>query len=365
MQRQLVYLLLVLAALGGVIYYSYFAPPEASSVASTPKSSKLIAQTKVDISATILGNEVSDNIRGIRLFRANKLLLDARYIDGEWFGFIEGSNEGMPLQKTSLINLVRGINDADIIEKKSANPKHHARLGLLGVDEPQSQSTLLTIATAENKLDILLGNEAELQNGQFVRFVDEDQMLLIDKVISVPSDTYAWFAKNLFTLMTDDVTRIERRDSDEVLWVLENDLNKVEASALNTNNLRFEGQHFTLTGLKSNEKLAFPMVIGNYVATLLKLSFDRFAPITSMNMKNYSLLTSISVKTKDNQSYVLKVFTSLPSNNDNVLPIPSEYLVTINGSGITYANNQWVFTLPSNQIEGILKNRDDFLSAKK
>src|SRR5690606_7762855 len=83
-----------------------------------------------------------------------------------------------PVQKERLAALLHALRGARVIEEKTSNPDHPARLGLATADatHPPLQEQL---HAAGDDFGVSYGNR--VGNGQPVRFVGSDQVLLINR----------------------------------------------------------------------------------------------------------------------------------------------------------------------------------------
>src|SRR5690606_32865491 len=96
-------------------------------------------------------------------------------LDGNW-GVL--SHAGVPLQKERLADLLRAVRVARVIEEKTSNPASQARLGLATVEASYPPLQVQLHAVGED-FGVIYGNR--VGNGQLVRFVGSDQVLLINR----------------------------------------------------------------------------------------------------------------------------------------------------------------------------------------
>ncbi|MFT6270276.1 MAG: hypothetical protein ACJAVV_003105 [Alphaproteobacteria bacterium] len=376
MQRQIVYLLLVFAILCAGIYYIIAEDSKSKAISADMEPATLMQQAKVSIGATSTNR---DSIQSIQLLRADSKLLNAKLENERWLGFIEGSEIGFPLQTSRLTTLVRDLINADIVERKSAKSKNHARLGLLALSAQNSTSTLLRVATDVTSFELLLGNPAKLQNTQFVRFSDSNQMLLIDKLIALPDDNFAWLEKSLFNISAKAIASIDRTQGEETLWSVNNTTYNDTQSSVNrsiesgiqsslkaANAKTLEGELFSLSTIEQDEKLAYPLVIDNFISSLLGLTFDSLLTLDTLDRGAYEPLTRLTLTTVDNETILIDIFTSSQPQGeiDSAELVSANHAIKVTTLKDSDYLNQWLFVVPTYQIDSILKDRLDFLVKK-
>ncbi|MFT4655332.1 MAG: hypothetical protein ACJA0G_002188 [Kangiellaceae bacterium] len=372
MQKQLTYLLLVFVILCSGIYYIGVQDSKLKTSSGDIGLTKLMKQVNVSAGTTNGGINTNTSIRNIQLITADSVLLDAKFENTQWIGFIDGSETGFPLQKSHLATLVRDLTDADIVEYKSAKPKNHARLGLLALNADNSTATLVKVTTDVSSFELLLGYRAMLNNSQFVRFNDNNQMLLIDKLIDLPDDNFAWLEKSLFNITADTVTSIERTHGDKTLWGLQNITsatqerikNSMKTTVESHNPETFNGQRFAFSALTLDEELVYPLVIDNFVSSLLGLTFESLLTLDTIERGAYQLLTRFTIQTFNNETVEVDVFSNSSAQDEanvsNFTTVP--YIVKINALKRGDYLHQWLFVIPTYQLDAILKDRADFVT---
>ncbi len=111
-------------------------------------------------------------------------------IDGHW-GVL--SHAGYPVQQERLAALLHALRGARVVEEKTSNPAHHARLGLDAGEALQVQ-----LSAAGQDFGLIYGNP--LGSGQLVRFADSDQVLLVNRPFSISVNPNDWLALQVIDL---------------------------------------------------------------------------------------------------------------------------------------------------------------------
>lgn len=112
-----------------------------------------------------------------------------------------------PLQRERLAALLHALRGARILEAKTANPAHHARLGL-DASAPAPDSLQLTIEGEAGSLQLLFGER--VGNGQLMRFADQDQVWLINRPLQTSVSPRDWLDLQVVQLPLEEVQ--------EALW---------------------------------------------------------------------------------------------------------------------------------------------------
>lgn len=129
----------------------------------------------------------------ISLQRGEGLVELARH-EGNW-GVV--SHAGFPVQQERLAALMHAVRGARVIEEKTDDPEHHARLGL---DMTATDSEALQVALHSPSLDFGLIYGDRVGSGQLARFIDNDQVLLLNRPLSISVSLHDWLALNVIDI---------------------------------------------------------------------------------------------------------------------------------------------------------------------
>ncbi|TKA92139.1 DUF4340 domain-containing protein [Halopseudomonas bauzanensis] len=100
------------------------------------------------------------------------------------------SHAGFPVQQERLAALLHALRGARVVEEKTSNPEHHARLGLEVAAD--SEALQVDLHTPELDFGVIYGDR--VGNGQLVRFIDNDQVLLLNRPLSISVSPLDWLA---------------------------------------------------------------------------------------------------------------------------------------------------------------------------
>jgi hypothetical protein len=306
-----------------------------------------------------MGNAQQDVIQSITLLKGNEVLLDAFQADGAWLSSHLSEETPYPLNVDALSGLVRDLLSAQIIEKKSAKASQHARLGLLSVDAQDAVSVLVRISSSKHQIEVLLGNDARHTLGQYVRFNDQDQMLLINKQIMLPADKYAWLNPELFSLEQEDILSVTRVDK----LISADKIQKTpQIQDAQWQIIRMPKGEWSLKDMPANSALAYESVLSNYLSTLTALSFDAVEPIQVNALMQ--VLLELHIETPAHSSdishkHILRL-VRLDEGNSN----KSDLFLQIEGKGEFMRFNDWQYRIPEYQIEELIKSQQDFIGTE-
>ena len=108
-------------------------------------------------------------------------------------GWIVAGRDQYPADIKRIIDLTASLQQAEKIERKTAKPENHARLGLANLLGEDGQGTLITLGL-ESPISMLVGQKAQQRDATFVRAPDSDQVWLVSGGIEASADPAAWLS---------------------------------------------------------------------------------------------------------------------------------------------------------------------------
>tara|TARA_R110002049_G_scaffold25557_6_gene89660 strand:- start:8037 stop:9029 length:993 start_codon:yes stop_codon:yes gene_type:complete len=105
-----------------------------------------------------------------------------------------------------LRKVINALADARIVEEKTANPDHYAKLG---VDDPaeSGSGTRIDLSGPDFAYSLIIGNLAQ-GSYRYVRISDQARSYLIDTDPSIPASAVAWLDAELIDLAASDVRSV-------------------------------------------------------------------------------------------------------------------------------------------------------------
>ena len=147
-------------------------------------------------------------LRRLRLQSSAETVTLARG-DGGW-GVEE--RDGYPADFRQLETLLEALASARLVEQKTARPEFFDRLGLVDIEQPDSEAVQLEIwnAGAEPFVRVLLGKAAEGRSGRYVRAASAQQTWLIDTSPDPMTNPADWLERKLIDVDFSRVASVSR-----------------------------------------------------------------------------------------------------------------------------------------------------------
>ena len=114
-------------------------------------------------------------------------------------GWVVAGRDHYPADIKRIIDLTTSLEQAEKIERKTAKPENHARLGLSNVPSDDGQGTLITLGL-EAPASLMVGQTAQQRDATFVRAPDSDQVWLVSGGIEASVDPAAWLSPVIFDI---------------------------------------------------------------------------------------------------------------------------------------------------------------------
>ncbi len=113
-----------------------------------------------------------------------------------------------PADWARLKKMLFALAQAKVIELKTSNPDYYDRLGVKDISDPGSTAVLVEIGEGEQATRLLLGSTAQGRAGQYVRFPDQEQALLIDRPLEVSVQAADWVQRDVVDLAEAEVVDV-------------------------------------------------------------------------------------------------------------------------------------------------------------
>jgi hypothetical protein len=129
--------------------------------------------------------------------------------DGGW---VVAERAGYPADFRQLETLLDALASARLVEQKTAKPEFFDRLGLVDIEQPDSEAVQLEIWSAgeEPFVRVLLGKAAEGRRGRYVRAVSGQQTWLIDTSPDPMTNPADWLERKLLDVDFSRVASVSR-----------------------------------------------------------------------------------------------------------------------------------------------------------
>ena len=159
-------------------------------------------------------SDLISQLKEINLYQ-NEESINMVKTDGEWV-----LNDGFFVSMNPLFGLLQSLKNAQIIEKKTANPENHAQLDLAANDlrvELKTEAELIAV--------LHIGKKGSATNSIFVRMADNDQTYLVQGIDGVTFNLDSWKLKTVFDYPANQINQIKIKhisDDSESLEIIRN-----------------------------------------------------------------------------------------------------------------------------------------------
>lgn len=136
--------------------------------------------------------------------------------DGAW---TVAERDAYPADLGKLRQLVLALSEADVVERKTADPDNYARLG---VAEPGSDGagTKVSLTGATDSFAVILGDVARGES-RYARIADQPQSVLIDRNPDLPTDAADWLLPDIADIPGDEIRKVTIIHADGETIVIE------------------------------------------------------------------------------------------------------------------------------------------------
>lgn len=127
-------------------------------------------------------------------------------------GWVVEERAGYPADFRRLETLLEALASARLVEQKTAKPEFFDRLGLVDIEQPESEAVQLEIWNAGEQpfVRVLLGKAAEGRSGRYVRAASEQQTWLIDTSPDPMTSPADWLERTLLDVDFSRVASVSR-----------------------------------------------------------------------------------------------------------------------------------------------------------
>ncbi|MEW9798715.1 DUF4340 domain-containing protein [Alteromonas sp. CYL-A6] len=277
------------------------------------------------------------SVNRVSVSDADGLRFEAVLNDDVWMASHLDSQVRFPVDKDKLSNLVTVIQQAKVLETKTADPRYYRQLGVEPVTEADATSVEVTLATANQTLMLLAGQRAQSGRGQFVRINNRAQTLLIDEALPVPGSPYAWLTRDVLPFETGDVRRIVVRHGDEQTMTF----------------VRDEKNTWLWEDIPATGSLRYPEVTDATVEGMLSPSYEAVSVYLPRVWESLALAGDITFILES--GYEVTAYVSEPDERGN-----QQVWFSLTG---THWISDWVLTLSAYQAGRLLPDADQLLTS--
>lgn len=195
-------------------------------------------------------------------------------------GWVVDEAHSYPADWTRLKELLAAVAQAKVIEQKTSNPDYFDRMGVPDIAAGDSSALLLEIGEGEEMLQLLVGNAAQGREGQYVRFADGNQVLLIDRLIGVSSEAADWLERDIIDLAEAEVVELS--------------LVHADGETVSISKVSAEDTDFTLADIPPGRKIASSFSVNALGGSLAGLRLDAVKTDTELDWSQATHLRAVT-----------------------------------------------------------------------
>ena len=105
--------------------------------------------------------------------------------------------------------LLAALAQARVVEAKTDKPEYYARLGVEDVDSRDAGSVLVKLSIGDQTTGILIGNQVQGRQGQYVRLQNATASALVDREIDVSTERLDWADSGIVDINASEVAEVE------------------------------------------------------------------------------------------------------------------------------------------------------------
>lgn len=287
-----------------------------------------------------------DKVTTIEIVNANGPLLVAEIIDGRWLATHKSPQLQFPIDHAALVAFIEGLRTAKQVEAKTKNPANFPRLGLLDVEQAESQARRVTLVAPEKSYSLLVGNTASNNFGSFVREPASNQTWQLDTVLKVPDSSISWLMNPVKLIDANDVFRVVKLGDDN--WQIVRD----EPRESDDSSRNGRSGPFVFVGMQADEQLVFPNILQNSITAMLSVRYEDIMPRAE--------LLSIDAA---GPAESINFETSQGPLTANLYQINDQRYVVYDSASQPWIN-QWAFAITEFNYNQFAKSRNDFVEPK-
>jgi hypothetical protein len=262
-------------------------------------------------------------------------VFNANLDKGQWMAMVDldDASGSYPVQHSKLAELLRAFTSARLAEAKTAKPANYQYLGLQGLDETDSLASLVTFTTQGDSWQVLVGNQASIGTGNYVRLPKARQSWLIDQNIDLPTDQQSWLKQPILPFEASSLAKISRKDKER--WIIEKSAEEAD---------------YVLSNLPSGRSLKYDSILSAFANNIAKLNFEELHSRQNGFWKTLQTQVELQIVTVEGMVFNLtvakqddKVYAKFEAENQQAYWL------------------DWVYQISSFSAQQLSKTREDFL----
>lgn len=173
-----------------------------------------------------------------------------------------------------LRSLLLDLADAKLIERKTAKPENHARLGVADLSDTEANGVLIEAASGDEAYAVIVGNAGALSGSTYVRRPGEAQSWLANKDLSVDTEPVDWVDDRILDIPASRIQSVTIAHPDDTR------LTVVKAARSDVN--------YSVADVPAGKVLTSPSAANALANVLSALTFDDVVPASEFDTQGKS-----------------------------------------------------------------------------
>jgi len=263
--------------------------------------------------------------------------------------------------------LLGDLAQAEIVERKTANPDYYGRLGVQDISQADAGGVMIEFSEASGLPSLIVGNRLQGRDGHYVRLQGSADSYLIDRSLEVSTDRLSWLDKSIVHVADNEVVevRITHADGEQVL--------ATKASA--------DDEDFSLQNIPEGREIQSAWAVNSLANGLASLSLEAVAPESEIDWTGatrFALITADGLQIEadlaatpdqeENDSgdveYWIRLSASLYQTALDIAVTPpeeGENETAKRAESINQRVEGWAYRIPKYKFDGMTKRMEDLL----
>ncbi|MDU0354395.1 DUF4340 domain-containing protein [Paraglaciecola aquimarina] len=278
-------------------------------------------------------NSVASQIDSVTIENSSGTLFKGKKHGEQWLAEVGHTGKTYPIEKSKVANLINSLLQGKLIEAKTSRKANLERLGLKAIDQEDSLARLITITVGNKAWQVLVGNQASVGEGSYVRFVKQPQSWRLDRRIELPVGHFSWLQHPILPFEVKDILTVTRVGNDN--WSMTKYTDEID---------------FAMENMPEDRLLAYDGVLTGFVENLVALDYEELISIDDNVVNSLNLVTKLNVVTQQYQE-----FTVILSQANGA------YYVNFNINGAEQYWQNWYYQISGFTAQQLNKVTEDFL----
>ena len=291
--------------------------------------------------------------------------------DGE--RWVVDNRDGYPADIGKIRELLIELADAEIVERKTANPERYSALGVRDIDVDGSAGTQLSLSGSDDSFAVILGNSAA-GNERYARVVGEAGSVLLDKSLELPASAGDWLVDEILDVPAAEVrsVAVAHADGESIL------VSKASRDATD----------FDVAEIPAGRELSYPTVANSIGGALAGLSLEdvrkageaEAATVTTVTTFDGLTVTASVFEVSDDERWVAFAATAAASEDggdtgaasddadeagDGAEDTGNAVDVMAQADAVNSRVAGWEYRLPAYKANQLVRRWDDLLKAEE